>query len=400
MSPVWFLIRKEVLLLMRDWHALLLLFAMPVIFILIMSLALQNQFSAQSGVHISYYMINHDNAPLDAGLLKGLRALDGFRMLPGSATEAQLKERVRRGKARFLLVVPHGFGAALASEHPVPLKITATPDATPAVNRLFKTSVRGALLRVYLDKVLPDAGGPYGEDDASAADTVIEAVDKLLVSESSFPLGAKTELPTSVQQNVPAWLLFAMFFIAIPLSTTWVHERQQGTYARLRGMGVDVSTLLVGKLIPYLGVNVLQVVFMLLVGVFVVPWFGGDSLTLGDSWPALILMAAVASFAAVAYALLVANLVTSTEQATIFTGVSNLLMAALGGVMVPRFVMPQTLQSISHYSPMAWGLDGFLDVFLRHGGLAMVAVPAFKLSMFGAACLVVTGLYMRWQRRI
>lgn len=400
MRTVLFLIRKEVLLLVRDWHALLLLFAMPVIFILIMSLALQNQFSAQSGVHINYYLVNHDSAQLDAGLLKGLRTLDGFSLLStsASATDADLQERVGNGKARFLIVVPRGFGAALTSDHPLPLTIIATPAASPAVNRLFKTSVRGALLRVYLDKVLPTTNG-QGGGDSSAADEVIDAVDKLLVSRSPFAHGNSAEIPSSVQQNVPAWLLFAMFFIAIPLSTTWVRERQQGTYMRLRSMGVSTPTMLAGKLVPYIGINVLQVVVMLLVGVFVVPLFGGDSLTLGDSWPALILIAAVASFAAVAYALLVANLVTSTEQATIFTGAANLLMAALGGVMVPRFIMPHALQSISHYSPMAWGLDGFLDVFLRHAGLAMVVGPAFKLFAFGAVCLLATSLYMRWQRR-
>jgi len=94
----------------------------------------------------------------------------------------------------------------------------------------------------------------------------------------------------------------------------------------------------------------------------------------------------------------VANLATTSEQATIFTGVANLLMAALGGIMVPRFIMPPVLQAVSHYSPMAWGLDGFLDVFLRGGGVAMAAAPALKLFGFGCACLVVTGLFMRWQR--
>lgn len=399
MRTLSFLISKETRLLVRDWHALLLLFAMPAAFILIMSLALQNQFSAQNGVHIDYYLLNHDSAPMDAGLLNALSALDGFNMLPTSAPEAQLKESVRRGKARFLVVVPQGFAQALTSDHPVPLTITATPDVSAAVDRLFKTSVRGELLRVYLDQILPARNGPHGEQDISATDDVIDAVDKLLVSESPYANAAIDATPSSVQQNVPAWLLFAMFFIAIPLSTTWVRERQQGTYMRLRSMGVSASTLLAGKLVPYLGITVLQVILMLLVGVFAVPWFGGDSLTLGESWPALILIAAVASFAAVAYALLVANLVTSSEQATIFTGAANLLMAALGGVMVPRFIMPETLQDISQFSPMAWGLDGFLDVFLRHGGLSMVAAPALKLFVFGAACLLATGLIMTWQRR-
>src|SRR5699024_9167767 len=121
----------------------------------------------------------------------------------------------------------------------------------------------------------------------------------------------------------------------------------------------SAPTLLGGKLVPYVLLNLMQVGLMLLVGVFVVPWCGGGALTLGQSWPALVVMAVTASFAAVGYALLIANLVTSSEQATLFTGVANLLMAAIGGIMVPRFIMPHSLQVLSGYSPMAWGLDGF-----------------------------------------
>jgi len=399
MRTLLYLIRKEALLLVRDWHALVLLFVMPAVFILIMSLALQNRFSAQSGVHIKYYLLNRDAGAADADLLKGLQGLNGFGALPATAAEPELKARVRRGEARFLLVVPRGFTAALASDNPVPLRMTATPDASAAVYRLFQSSVREVLARVYLKQVMHALSDQRGKDAPPLPAIGLDEVDRLLVSESLYSRGGKTVFPSSVQQNVPAWLLFAMFFIAIPLSTTWVRERQQGTYMRLRSMGIGAMTLLAGKLVPYLGVNLLQVVAMLLVGVFVVPWFGGDALTLGHSWPALALMAVVASFAAVAYALLVANLVTTSEQATIFTGVANLLMAALGGIMVPRFVMPQALQAVSHYSPMAWGLDGFLDVFLRDGGLGLVAGPALELFVFGTACLVVTGLFMGWRRR-
>lgn len=106
-------------------------------------------------------------------------------------------------------------------------------------------------------------------------------------------------------------------------------------------------------------------------------------------------MALAVSFAAVSYALLIANIVSTVEQATILTGVSNLLLAALGGVMVPRFVMPHTMQQLSMASPMAWGLEGFLDVFLRDGNVSTVAPKALLLAGFGAASLLLAGLLMR-----
>jgi ABC-2 type transport system permease protein len=257
--------------------------------------------------------------------------------------------------------------------------------------------LRGALARIYLQATLVPLQAQMSL--AGGGDIDLDAANKLLKDQSLYQVAGQSEKPSSVQQNVPAWLLFAMFFIAIPLSTTWVQERQQGTYARLRSMGLKPGALLLGKLLPYLGVNLLQVVLMLAVGVFVVPWFGGGSLTLGHAPLALCLMALAVSFASVSYALLVANLVSTSEQATIFTGVTNLLMAAVGGIMVPSFVMPPVMQTVSHYSPMAWGLQGFLDIFLRQGGLRAVIPDAVLLSGFGLTCLLIAGLLLNLRKR-
>ena len=57
------------------------------------------------------------------------------------------------------------------------------------------------------------------------------------------------------------------------------------------------------------------------------------------------------------------------------------------------------MQTLSDYSPMAWGLDGFLDVFLRQGGVAMAAPEALRLFLFGLACLAVAALAIKLSKR-
>jgi ABC-2 type transport system permease protein len=148
-----------------------------------------------------------------------------------------------------------------------------------------------------------------------------------------------------------------------------------------------------------MAVNLVQAVLMLAVGLWLVPLLGGDALTLGNAPAALALMVLAVSFAAVSYALLVANLARSSEQATLLTGVANLLFAVLGGIMVPRFVMPPALRALGGLSPMAWSLEGFLDVFLRHGGLAQVALSALLLAGFGCLSLSVAAVLFRRQQR-
>jgi len=382
------LIRKELLLLRRDLHALLLLFLMPTAFVLVMSLALQGSFASHQGVSLSYYLVDEDQSPASRSLATELAASPGLKLQDAAAPLDGLREAVRADKAQFLVRIPAGFGAAMMSRDPKPVEMQAGPGVEPPLYALFAARLKAILGGLYLQQSLAPLG--VSNPDLGVA-------DRLLQEGSFYSEGG--ERPSSVQQSVPAWLLFAMFFIAVPLSTTWVQERAQGTYARLRSMGLGPAPLLLGKLLPYVMVNLVQVLLMLAVGLWLVPALGGDRLTLGHAPGALALMALTVSFASVSYALLVANLVSSNDQAMIFTGVANLLMAAVGGIMVPRFIMPAAMQAVSLWSPMAWGLEGFLDVFLRQGGVVMVAPQVLKLALFGCACLAFAAFSLRLRHR-
>src|SRR5436309_390425 len=195
----------------------------------------------------------------------------------------------------------------------------------------------------------------------------------------------KTARPSSVQQNVPAWLIFGMFFVVMPISSLFVVERREGTLARLVSLRVPFSMLLLGKVGPYFVVNLAQAALMLLAGRTLVPWFGGETLALPGRWDLLAGVTACTSFAAIGWGLLVAVCSRTLEQATVIGGVGNILAAAVGGVMVPRFVMPEAMQKVSEVSPMAWALDGFHAVILRQGGAADIAGPCVKLPALASA---------------
>ena len=105
----------------------------------------------------------------------------------------------------------------------------AGPGVEPSVYKLFEAELHGALARIYLQDTMAGFAKRVPGMDVSGFD--LDATDKLLQSESLYKVAGRNQVPSSVQQNVPAWLIFAMFFIAIPLSNTWVQERQQGTYA-------------------------------------------------------------------------------------------------------------------------------------------------------------------------
>jgi ABC-2 type transport system permease protein len=86
----------------------------------------------------------------------------------------------------------------------------------------------------------------------------------------------------------------------------------------------------------------------------------------------------------------------SVVHATTIGGVSNLILGAIGGVMVPKMVMPAAMQTASLISPMSWALEGCWDILLRGGGPVDVIPEAAALAGFGiAAFLAAIALYPR-----
>jgi len=363
LSALWI---KEWLALARDLHGLAVLFVMPAVFIVIMSLALSDVFS-EGGRGVDFAVLAADGGKVAEALAAGI-AGEGFRATPAPASEAEARDSVRKGHPGLVLIVPAGFGADPGAK----LKVLADP-ALPAMQLLaFQGRVLGATL---------------GGDAALSRSMAIEVVGN--------PRGGR---PSSVQQNVPAWLIFGMFLVVMPLSALFIVERREGTLARLASQRVPFSLVLAGKVGPFFVINLVQAALMLAAGCTLVPWLGGEALALPARWDLLAAVTASTSVAAIGWGLLVAVGVRTMEQATVIGGVGNIVAAAVGGIMVPRFVMPQAMQPWTALSPMAWALDGFHAVILRQGSLAEIARPCAQLLALGAALLALA-VWLHRRRR-
>ena len=167
----------------------------------------------------------------------------------------------------------------------------------------------------------------------------------------------------------------------------------------MRTTNIGAFTQFFGKLAPYFVINQLQVALMLAAGVYLVPLLGGQALQLNGDFGALAMLSAMLSLAALGYALLIAVTARTTEQATLTAGLGNIVLAVIGGVMVPKFVMPEGLQQIADLSPMSWGVDGFLELFLRGGGVVNIWPELAKLSAFGLAALALARVLYRPQEQ-
>lgn len=388
--------RKETLTLLRDRHALAALFLMPAIFILVMSLALRDAFVPGVQSELAYAVVDLDRSAASRELVERLDRIAVLQAQGVLEDEAAGRSAVADGRLAFALVVPAGFGERLlareADSAAPPLRVLADPGIPRAVQSGFQQQVEAEAARIRVLTLLDGLGRKLMVPELrrqAGIDANPQVVSEAVRSGEADG-GAPALVPSSVQQSVPAWLIFSMFFVVVPLSAVFIAERQQGTLQRLATQQVPFGLVLAGKLLPYFVVNQVQAVVMVMVGRWLVPLAGGEALTLPDggaSLFALWVMAAAVSIAAVAWALLIASLTRSSEQATIVGGVGNILMGALGGIMVPKFLMPPEMQSLTQLSPMAWGLDGFHRVMLHHDGIAGILPQAATLVCFGLAVL-------------
>src|SRR6185436_1871106 len=198
------------------------------------------------------------------------RRRDRRRRLQGDA-----RAQVRKGRLALVLVVPARFGADPSAT----LKLLADPALPPIQIATFLQRVHGATHGVK----------------SSAPALELEVVGN--------PRGGR---PSSVQQNVPAWLIFGMFLVVMPISALFIAERRDGTLARLVSQRIPFSMLLLGKVGPLFVINLVQAALMLAAGRTLVPWLGGESLALPARWDLLAAVAASTSLAAIGWGLLVA----------------------------------------------------------------------------------------------
>jgi len=404
MRAVAAILRKELLILSRDVHGLLVLFAMPIAFILILSLAMRDEYASHGDASIDVWVVDADGSEDARRALALLSSQSVYRLVPApsGASLDDLRERLLADAAPFVIHVPAGYFARFQSEldpeaappQGEPIRILAGPSVRQPMALLLEGAVKEAVARLRLDRFVRELRTELGDTEERSFDRADETqpIEAVLPADAIaltrlFRGAAREEPPSSVQQNVPAWLVFSMFFVVIPLSTTFISERQHGTLGRLRSMDVSAPLLFAGKLVPYVLINQLQVVMMLSVGVHVVPLLGGESLSLGSSRVALACMALSVSLGAIGFALLISVVARTTEQATVLGGAGSIVLGAIGGIMVPKFLMPASMQTLAWLSPMAWGLEGFLDVLLRQGGVVEILPEAAVLVGFGIAAL-------------
>ena len=153
-------------------------------------------------------------------------------------------------------------------------------------------------------------------------------------------------------------VMFVMFSMSGAASSLLEHE-ERGTLERLLSGRMTIIHLLLSHWIFYVGLGVVQISLMFLFASVV---FGLDLWHL-ETLAGAGVMATVSSMASAAFIMMIATLCKSRKQLEGLSSIVILIMSAVGGSMMPRFIMPAFVLKLSSVAFNAWAMDGFLKVF-------------------------------------
>lgn len=427
MSHALTLAFKDLRLLVRDKPGLFFTCFFPIVFAIFFGAV----FSGMGGdsARIDVIVVDEDGTAGSAAFVDRLRAAAELSVRttagdpPTPMTAAQAEERVRLGRTTALVVVPKGFGAPGRSmfwDGSRRLELGVDPARKAEAGLL-----EGILTRYMFEQMntaLSDAGAALSEVEDSRGqlesredidpqrrallDSMFEGIARVMTDLRDRPVGTEDGASPSaaaafnpvrierreiaVQRRGPRnafalsfaqGLMWGICGCAASFGISMVVERTRGTLVRLRASPLAWWQILAGKGLACFIASLAVAGALMLIARFA---FGVRP----DSAGLLVLALVCLAFCFVGLMMLL-SVVGKTENAAGAIGWAVIIVLMMfGGGMVPTFVMPSWMQSLSRISPVYWGIRAVEGALWRGFSLGEMLLPCGVLVAFGAATLL------------
>ena len=368
------LIRKEFIQISRDPRTLLLALMIPV-----MQLFLLGYAAATDVRNVPMAVFDQDRGPAARALLDAYRAADYFRIAYDVDSEAELRTLIDGGQARVGLIIPPDYTD----------KLTGTDAAQVAF-------------------VLDGSDPTIASTALSAARFIGQAHATEILAERLASRGTSVSLQLPVDVRTQVWynpdLVTAYFMVpgvigmilyaltSILTATAIVRERERGTIEQLIVTPIRAWELVVGKLLPYVTLALMNTVEVLVIGAwwFHVPVRGDLVLIMAVSTLFLVTGLGIGLFA---------STIANTQQEAMLTVWVTLLPGIfLSGFFFPLEAMPVVLRWISYLIPLRYYLVIIRSLLLKGVGFNAIKYEVLALVIFGV--VIMGGAALRFRKRL
>jgi len=404
-------IKKDVKILLRDKTGIALMFVMPIILVMVVTSIQNSTFQLMNKSKLPVLVCNKDTGDDSRQLMAAINRVGLLKVsaLPKDQPLDKMDKVMKEKDAELAIVIPANFSARVSLK------------AQNAANKALKSfglqgdSTKNNVLSneppftLYFSPVLQEQLRFSVRGGLRSALQLVESRETLrklyyAINEKQLPPALENEMlnnqsdigmisvsknggrqvPNTSQHNVPAWTIFAMFFIIMSLAASVVREKISGSYIRLKTLPTNYFVGLLSKQITYLGVTLFQAAVIFSMGIYLFPHIGLPGLNLPSDLLALIITTVITGWCAVSYAICVGVFSDTQIQASGFGAVSIVILAVIGGLMVPTFAMEGYMKTVSNISPLHWSLEAYYDLFLLGGKLRDVfanLIPLFIITL-------------------
>ena len=362
------LIRKEFRQVFRDTNMVRIIFAMPIIQLLVLGYAVDLDVK-----HIPTDVYDFDRSEQSRALVEALRAGEYFTITsdiePMTAYPvSDVRGRFQDGSSEMAVIIPADFSERLQrGERPSVGLIADGANASQARTGLG-----------YARQIIADFGA-----DAAGAHPPVAVRQRVLYNPEQ----------ESVYFMVPGIVATLLTMITVMLtSMAIVREKETGTLEQILVTPISGTALLMGKLASFAILGFVEITFALAFGIlwFKIPFAGSPVL--------LFVLSAVYLLSTLGVGLLFSTVTGTQQQAMFFAWFFMIFTILTSGFMTPISNMPRVIQYVTYLNPMRYYLEIVRGIVMRGAGARDLAHNLYPMFIYGAGIFTVASL--RFRRRV
>jgi ABC-2 type transport system permease protein len=367
------IIWKEFIQVLRDKKLRLFIFLPPIIQLIAYGYAINFDIK-----HVPTAIFDQSHSAESRHLISRFESSEYFAIKDFIHTEAELRRLIDENQVTMVLRIPYDFARLIKSDKTAPVQVIV--DATDSNAALIVGRYASTVISDFSLEILAERLARLGSGQVKPPVAIEQRAwyNTNLSSRYSF---------------VPGVIAMVIMLVSLMLTAlAVVREKEIGTIEQILVSPIRPVEFMLGKTIPFIVISLLDMVVIILVGVF---WF---EVPLRGSLLVLFLGAITFLFNSVGLGLFIST-VSSTQQQAMMAGTFFFTPAILlSGLIFPIPNMPPFFQYLTYLNPLRYFVVVVQGIFLRGDGLAILWPQMAGMAVLGLALLSLSVL--RFQKRL